>query len=291
MEKKKTTIPTQKPSAKLQLFKILLKFLGLFSEKWTLSVAVAMFSKPQKHQPPKREVKMLTNSILSTIYIHRLKQKIKVYQYNAKQKNVLLVHGWSGRGSQMALLAEALNQANLGVISFDAPAHGQSEGNQAHLGLFIECVKEMAKQFGPFEAAVGHSMGGIALLNVMEQNCFAKKIVVIGSGDRLENVFDEFVENAGLDQNIKQKLIEKFEAFLGKKLAAVASSEVAKNIEIPVFVVHDKHDREVGMKAAINIHNNLKNGQILITEGLGHRRILHESAVIEAIINFIKHKK
>lgn len=53
-----------------------------------------------------------------------------------------------------------------------------------------------------------------------------------------------------------------------------SSSVVAKDIKIPVLIIHDENDNEVNVKAAHNIHENLELSKLIITSGLGHRKIL-----------------
>ena len=62
----------------------------------------------------------------------------------------------------------------------------------------------------------------------------------------------------------------------------------AMEIDIPVLVIHDKNDPEVAVIAGINIYNHLKNGTLYLTEGLGHRKILGDPAVIDKVVQFVK---
>ena len=61
----------------------------------------------------------------------------------------------------------------------------------------------------------------------------------------------------------------------------------AEKTTIPVLVIHDHNDPEVPVKAGIHIHKYLKNGELMLTEGLGHRKILGNQAVIEKTIQYI----
>jgi dipeptidyl aminopeptidase/acylaminoacyl peptidase len=78
-----------------------------------------------------------------------------------------------------------------------------------------------------------------------------------------------------------------FEKKNGVEMESYSASFAAKSVEIPVLIIHDEHDDEIAVKAAHNIHRNLKKGEILITEKLGHRKILGDKKVIETMLNFI----
>jgi len=64
--------------------------------------------------------------------------------------------------------------------------------------------------------------------------------------------------------------------------------KAAEKIEIPILIIHDKDDDDVSVKAAYHIQKHLKNSEIMITESLGHRKILGDYNVIKKIIEFIK---
>jgi pimeloyl-ACP methyl ester carboxylesterase len=72
----------------------------------------------------------------------------------------------------------------------------------------------------------------------------------------------------------------------GRDIEELSTHNVAKSIKIPVLVIHDKQDEEVPVKCAYSICNNLVNHELLITEGLGHRKILWDRKVIEKINHF-----
>jgi dipeptidyl aminopeptidase/acylaminoacyl peptidase len=65
----------------------------------------------------------------------------------------------------------------------------------------------------------------------------------------------------------------------------------AMDVTIPVLVIHDKNDNEVPVEAGIHIYKYLKEGELFLTEGLGHRKILGNSLVIEKIVKFIQHNE
>ena len=67
-----------------------------------------------------------------------------------------------------------------------------------------------------------------------------------------------------------------------------SSDIVAKNIKIPTLIIHDSKDKEASVNSALEIRKQLVNGQLLITNGLGHTKILKDNLVISKIIEFIK---
>jgi len=284
---KKTPNPTK--SLKIPFFILLsTKLCALISNKLVTVYAAKLFTTPIKHKIPKRELKMDSESVQKTIQIPSINKKITVYEYGKSNKKILLVHGWSGRGTQLFKIADTLLENGYSVVSFDAPAHGKSEGKSTIMSEFIEAVLEIEKQYGPFEIAIGHSLGGMSVLNALKNGLAVKKAVVIGSGDIVQDILDDFIFKLKLKPEISIRLRDYFEAKYQVKMNDFSAYKAAKELEIPVLVIHDKNDPEVPVKAGVHIHKHLKNGTLFLTEGLGHRKLLGNQAVIQKIIEFIQ---
>jgi len=264
------------------------KFIAFLSEKWVTVYAAKLFTTPIKHKIPKREMEMDQNSVQQMITIPSINRQVNVYQYGKSNKKALLVHGWSGRGTQLCKIAKELTHLGYETISFDAPAHGKSPGNSTIMVDFIASIIEIEKQFGPFEIAIGHSLGGMSVLNAIKEGLKVDKAIIIGSGDVVQDITDDFVAKLGLKPIISIRLCELFEKKYGGKMDDYSAYKAAATTLIPTLVIHDKQDPEVPVKAGINIYNHLKNGELMVTEQLGHRKILADNEVIQKIINFIK---
>jgi pimeloyl-ACP methyl ester carboxylesterase len=282
---------SSKHTESLKIPKLILqssKFIAYFSSKLVTQFAAKLFTSPIKHKIPKRELEMDSKSIQKLIEIPSINKKVVLYQYGKSSKKILLVHGWSGRGTQLFKIADELVKAGYSTISFDAPAHGKSPGKTTIMSEFIETILEIDKQFGPFEAAVGHSLGGMSLLNAVKKGFKINHLAIIGSGDVVQDILDDFVAKLELKPSISSKLREHFEKKYGQEMDSYSGYKSAMEIAIPVLVIHDKNDPEVSVNAGINIHNHLKNGTLYLTEGLGHRKILGNPIVIEKVVQFVK---
>ena len=264
------------------------KIIAYFSPKLVTLFAAKLFTSPIKHKIPKRELEMDAKSTKNLIEIPKINKKVVLYQYAKSSKKILLVHGWSGRGTQLFKIADELIKEGYSIVSFDAPAHGKSPGKSTIMSDFIETILETERQFGPFDAAVGHSLGGMSLLNAVKKGLAINHLAIIGSGDIVTDILDDFVAKLELNPIISTQLRLYFEKKYGVEMDSYSGYKSAMDITIPVLVVHDKNDPEVPVSAGINIHKHLKNGELFLTEGLGHRKILGNHLVIEKVIKFIK---
>ena len=286
---KKTSNHTQS----LKIPKIILltsKLISFISPKLITLFAAKLFTTPIKHKIPKRELEMDRNSLQKLVSIPAIGKEVVVYEYGKSEKKVLLVHGWSGRGTQLFKIADELLKVGYSTVSFDAPAHGKSPGKDTIMVDFIATILEIEKQFGPFEAAIGHSLGGMSVLNAIKKGLKVNYAVVIGSGDIVEDIIDDFVAKLELKPTVSTLLRLHFEKKYGEKMNSYSAFLAAKETAIPVLVIHDNNDPEVPVKAGIHIHKYLKNGELLLTDGLGHRKILGNSKVIEKTVQFIQNK-
>ncbi len=282
---------TSKQTQSLKIPNIILhssKLISIFSPKLVTLFAAKLFTSPIKHKIPKRELEMDSKSTQTLIEIPKINKKVVLYQYGESSKKILLVHGWSGRGTQLFKIADELVKTGYSTISFDAPAHGKSPGKTTIMSEFIETILEIEKQFGPFEAAVGHSLGGMSLLNSVKKGFQINNLTIIGSGDIVQDILDDFVAKLKLKPEIGERLRIHFEKKYQLEMDSFSGYKSAMEINIPVLVMHDKKDLDVPVTAGINIHKHLKNGKLFLTEGLGHRKILGNTIVIEKVTQFIK---
>lgn len=266
---------------------LLASFLQVLSPRLAMRFAARLFTTPIRHDTPRREQAMERESIQETFYVEALRKHIRVFRYGSGPA-ILLVHGWSGRGTQLVKFAEALSALGFSTLSFDAPAHGKSEGKTAIMPQFIACVMELERKYGPFEAAIGHSLGGMTLLNAARLGLTVKSLVVIGSGDIIKDIIDEFVSLLGLKPRIANMMRDHFEKRSPETMDSYSSYKAASALKIPVLVIHDVNDREVHVDCAHHIASHLENGELMLTKGLGHRKILGNADVIERSVSHIK---
>lgn len=274
----------------LEIPKIILFTARLFekiSPELATQFAMKLFTTPIRYKIPKREFEMDRNSTQELLDIPAIQKKVMLYHYGTSDKKVLLVHGWSGRGTQLVKIADEFLKMGYTTISFDAPAHGKAPGKTSNMTEFIAAILEIEKKYGPFEFAVGHSLGGMSVLNAIKQKLAVKKAIIIGSGDIVTDIISDFILKLGLKPDIGIRMKTKFEKKFNQTMDSYSSYIAAKTVAIPVLVIHDEIDDDVPVKAAFHIHEHLKNGDLMITNGLGHRKILGDSKVIKRIVQFI----
>lgn len=267
--------------------KKLSRFIQFLSPTLVTKFSLKLFSTPIKFPMPKREKTMWESAQKIKLKVEIINREIDVLTYGYSQKKVLLVHGWCGRSTQLFMVADKLLEKGYMVVSFDAPAHGNSEGKTTLMPEFVESIHAIEKKHGPFDAAVGHSLGGMSLYSAYANGFKTNKIISIGSGDTISEVLLNFTNNLTLKPKIAKRMKKYYDKALQRDIDLNASSETAKQVDIPALVVHDSLDGDVSVSCAYNIRQNLQQGSILITKGLGHTKILRDKETMSKVVEFI----
>ena len=287
MPNKKSPTETQVPKIIILIGRFLYRISPVLAEKF----ARKLFITPIKHKIPKREFHMEAASQQSKLFVPSINKEIVVYTYGNSNKKILLVHGWSGRGTQLVKIADAFLENGYATISFDAPAHGKSGTKTTLMLEFIESILEVEKQYGPFEFAVGHSLGGMSILNAVKKGLLVKKVAIIGSGNSVINIVNTFIEKIGLPNKVAVLMKDNFEKKYHLEMESFSAYIAAREVKIPVLVIHDIDDEDIPVSESYHLAENLYNKEILITNNLGHRKILGDLKVIEKIVEFFLIKK
>ncbi|MDR5592012.1 alpha/beta hydrolase [Christiangramia sp. SM2212] len=263
------------------------RFLTVVSPFLASRFAAKLFLTPFKYKLPEREKNMDSNSVQEKHLVPSMNREIITYEYGEGSKKILLVHGWSGRGTQLAKIAEALEKKGYQIISFDAPAHGKAEGKMSMMPFFIQAVHFLNENYGPFEAVIGHSLGGMSALRAISEGMQTNKLVIIGTANNITEITQHFAENMKMNHKVAAKMKKYLDNRFNEDMDTLSGARSAENVKIPTLVIHDEHDVDVKINSAHEIHEALDNSELMITSGLGHRRILGNPEVINKITTFI----
>ncbi len=208
-------------------------------------------------------------------------------------KSALLVHGWNSRSRHLLPLARALNTAGVDVVMLDLPGHGASDGRHLHLGRAVEAIDAAWRNNGPFSAIVGHSFGGVAALNaaIGASICVPARtpeaLVMIASPNSMPALFRWFGKRIGLPQPAQDALEHRVLTVLGRPLEMLVCADQLTELDIPVLVAHDMDDTDVLYADALRMARAGDHVRLHTTSGLGHRRILKESGLHDALCRHI----
>ena len=270
-----------------KLLKLFIYTISIVSSKITTALLGYIFSRPLRHKPHVREKEFISSSKQERHFIPSINKRIKTYELKGPHKKVLLVHGWSGRGSQLSSIAAECNKKGFYVVSFDAPAHGGSSSYTTNVPEFVESINFLNTTKGPFDYAIGHSFGGASIFNYCRKYRGFEKVVVIGTQSKLSTYFKEFIKIMGLNDDYSKKIMTLFEKRVGEKILDYDPERFVRSISSKTLIIHCSDDNYVNFSSAVSLRKELKNSELYKTTGLGHRKILGDKKTIDRLVKFL----
>lgn len=217
--------------------------------------------------------------------------KVAVYRWGEQDKPVVVcVHGWSGHASQFATMLPTLLKAGYQVLAFDAPGHGKSEGKSTNIFRIGDALKTIVAPYSSVEAIISHSFGGmVSAYAIKHLSVPVQKLIMIASPVSSQHLLYLFATSLCLNQSVMQRIRNKFQKEFGEDVfAKVSAEENLKHSQLPILLIHDKHDMAVNWENSERIVKVANNAVVIYTEGHGHRRLLRDKRLIKKIVQFIQ---
>lgn len=299
-ESKKKSKTLHKSSLTLGVFRLIFRYLGAVFPgligRWAYSLwfkTHRLSSLPQREQRWQRSASLIQTVDVSCESIEMNPLPVMTYYWENTNKSaplVMLIHGWTGRGSQMGALAQALQKNGFRVLVFDNHAHAQTPGNDSTIFKQSEVQWALEEKFGPIYAIVAHSFGGMITPYSLSQGMKAQKVVCISPPAHFDFLLERFSQSLHLPTSIQHYLVTRFKEEYGDDLVErVSSNNTSQHLgHIPALIIHDEDDEDVPISEAETLHQSWPNSALIRTKGLGHRRILYNAQVIENVVNFLK---
>lgn len=198
---------------------------------------------------------------------------------------ILLVHGWAGDQSDMFSYVPALTAAGFRVVTLDLPAHGESSGATASIEQLADGILAVAVHFSPLKAIVGHSVGCAASTYAIAKGLDVEKAVLLAPPESYENQARHFAATKGLGPQQVEEMIDHLLA-QGVKVN-ITTSEIASAFNLPGLIIHSRDDHIIALNNSQIISAKWKDSIFLPVNDLGHRGVLRDRQVIEAVCGFI----
>jgi len=199
---------------------------------------------------------------------------------------IVLMHGWEGRGGQIGTFVEPLVDAGFRVVAFDAPAHGDSTGHLATAVDFAMALRAVSDWVGDVQAVIAHSMGALATTIALHQGLALEKIVFIGAPESPKGATDMLARILDLPPSVLRLLQKRLATMLNTTWEALTDGSYLDELDVPLLILHDRMDKDVPWSAAVKLSERWKRSELVLTEGLGHRRILKDPEVIAKAVDF-----
>jgi pimeloyl-ACP methyl ester carboxylesterase len=214
---------------------------------------------------------------------------VKTYAWGDGQRPVLLVHGWRSRASRYAGFVTRLLELGYSPVSYDAPAHGDSDGEVASILGHQRIIRALEERHGPFEGVIAHSLGVPFALYAVREGVAAKRLVMISGIADFGYLADAFCAELGLGPKINRELRRSIERGYFDGDGGIWTRFSVSTGKAELLVIHNDADDVVDpAQAGLLLRNYGERAHFLPTTGLGHRRILSDPAVIAEAVAFLQ---
>jgi len=200
---------------------------------------------------------------------------------------VLLVHGWNGRATQLGGFVEPLVARGYRVVAFDAFGHGESPGSSMSLPELASYVRQVSDELGGLYGVIAHSMGGAATTLALSNGLQLERAVFVSPPSDPRVFLQIFSDALAISDDVRARLKERVERRIGISMESMRGNVIAPSMRVPLLVIHDRDDKEVPVESGRSIADTWPNAELILTEGLGHQRILRAEPVTNVAVSFI----
>jgi pimeloyl-ACP methyl ester carboxylesterase len=197
------------------------------------------------------------------------------------------VHGWEGHGAQLGAFAAPLVQAGFRVLTFDAPGHGESPGEEAHVPLLARLLPEIEAQRGKFHALIGHSMGAAGAAMSTAHGVAPRGLVLLAPPMSMRERVERVANRLQLDDALRAAFFDAVARRTRATFEDVDMRRVAERAPCTLLVFHDPEDADTSFAEAEKIVAAWRGARLVPCPGRGHYRILATPEIVRQTVEFI----
>lgn len=207
---------------------------------------------------------------------------------------VVLMHGWSGSGTQFRYFIEPLVAAGFRAVCFDAPAHGSNPGRRSDLPRFSTSLQAIEARLGVFHGLVAHSLGAMAATYAMQLGLAPRRLVLVAPHLEALKMFETYSALLGMRPALARSFRDKIGARMRELLSGadpwteLVPARLLGRSGLEGMLVYDHEDPEIGDAQFGEMIDLWAGCAVHATRGLGHNRILKDRAVIDAVVAYLR---
>ena len=259
--------------------------LSVVAPRATSALVTGVFMLPRRHDRPAREQELIARA--TPLRFSTRHGDVAAWTWG-RGPTVMLIHGWEGRGTQLGAFIDPLVSAGYRVLAWDMPAHGASRGRLTNAMEFAEVIGDVTRHVGDPAAIIAHSMGALSVTIALRLGAIhAGRIAYVAPATAPEKGIELVREHLGVPDAVLDRVKDRLLSRLGITWDDLMHGAVPDGMAIPLFVMHDRGDRDVDPANAERITSRWQGAELRWTTGLGHNRILRDPEVVRAVTGFL----
>lgn len=269
----------------LFLIRLSFKLFGPLFPRMLAHWAYFLWTRTHRYPEPAREKRMRRRAGEHSLFVNN--REIKAWSWGDGPL-VLLVHGWNGRGMQMAGFVDPLLKSGYRVMTFDAPGHGLSPGQHSSILDIRDVLMHIGEQHGPVHAVIAHSFGVACLSASIVEGFQCTAAIAISSPGGYQSLLEGYTQYLRMPAPVKDHLEVIIVDRIGKTFWEDFSPVTATS-ELPehCLIVHDTADKTVHWKIGEALAQRWPNAELFLTKGLGHRRLLLSGKLARHVSSYL----
>lgn len=271
---------------KRHFMQIALTAMGLVFPQTTRQLILKLFFTPLRKKATAPERQWLERAEKFQIRVHG--RTVQCWKWGHGPQ-ILVVHGWNGRGVNLHPLFAPLLEKGYAVVAFDAPAHGVSEGDHTNYFEFTDTVRAMVAAMGRknIVGIIAYSLGGAAVINCLSKENLSVKTALIAPALRLKELLFNTFKIHGVPTRLYQSIISDIETQYGYSIEHDNPFTLLQQMDAKIMIAHDRKDELIpftdtrviaGQRSTILLHE---------TTGLGHKNIIQDNRTADAVRTYL----
>lgn len=200
---------------------------------------------------------------------------------------VLLVHAWGGRATQMYGFVPLLLRHGMEVIALDAPGHGMSPAQVSGPKMFIDSMLKAQEVLGCFHSAIGHGLGAASIALASTMGLSLQQLVMIAAPSTLANRAMAYAHKKKLPFHCREAFLQRIAESNAYNGIELNIGHAVKHSEANIYLLHDKDDKQVPYTHMRYIKSHVPGALHTLTSGLGHRKLIRSAEAHSLVTEFI----
>jgi len=205
---------------------------------------------------------------------------------------VYLSHGWASRGARLAAFTPPLLAAGYAVVTYDAPGNGASARGMTSMPEYARALMAVAAHTSNGRtphAVIAHSMGCSGTALALSWGLEVERLAFLAPAADPPSWVAPLVRALELRPEVVERLRARSERRLRVNWDELHVCDIARRLPArpPLMIVHDTQDETVAWNDGSAIAAAWPDSRFVSTEGLGHRGVTQDEAVVRQVVEFV----
>lgn len=199
---------------------------------------------------------------------------------------IIVLHGWNADGTMMLPLARKLADTGFAVILPDLASPGLTRTRKLDVQRVARRIVAECDVFGPYEAVIGHSAGGLVGAVAAREGLRVHRLVTISSAASVASLLTGYMSFIDAPEALKPAILRLYRTLRGRDPAGIGPEDYGL-FGTAHLIVHGSNDWQVSPSSAHRICAGRANLAPILLPGCNHQSVLRHSDLADLIHRFV----